>query len=54
MLGRPGGIATQYRRWWRFTGEPQDLGFMYRREFADPDGNLWQVLHLDPTAVPTA
>jgi predicted lactoylglutathione lyase len=25
---------------------------MYERSFADPDGHLWEVFHMDPAAVP--
>lgn len=28
--------------------QPQDLGFMYGRSFADPDGHLWEVFWMDP------
>ncbi|WP_367344969.1 VOC family protein [Stenotrophomonas bentonitica] len=27
--------------------EPRDYGFMYQRSFADPDGHLWEVAHMD-------
>ena len=30
---------------------PQDYGFMYGRSFADPDGHIWEVMWMDPTAV---
>lgn len=30
---------------------PQDLGFMYSRNFEDPDGHLWEVLYIDPELV---
>lgn len=32
----------------------QDLGFMYARDLADPDGNLWGAFWMDPSAVPPA
>jgi uncharacterized protein len=32
--------------------EPQDYGFMYQHAFQDPDGHLWEVFHMDPSAVP--
>ena len=32
----------------------QDLGFMYGRDLADPDGNLWGALWMDETAPATA
>jgi len=28
----------------------QDLGFMYSRSFADPDGHIWEVFWMDPAA----
>ncbi|MEX3955974.1 VOC family protein [Trinickia sp. EG282A] len=30
----------------------QDLGFMYGRSFEDPDGHIWEVMWMDPKAVP--
>ncbi len=32
--------------------EPQDHGFMYQRSFEDPDGHLWEVVHMDMSAMP--
>lgn len=32
--------------------EPQDHGFMYQHAFQDPDGHLWEVFHMDESAVP--
>lgn len=32
----------------------QDLGFMYGRDLADPDGNLWGPFWMDPAALPPA
>jgi predicted lactoylglutathione lyase len=29
---------------------PQDLGFMYGRSYADPDGHIWEVFWMDPKA----
>ena len=29
----------------------QDLGFMYSRDFADPDGHLWGAFWMDPAAL---
>lgn len=34
--------------------DPEDHGFMYERNFEDPDGHLWQVLHMDASAAPPA
>ena len=31
---------------------PQDLGFMYSRSLADPDGHVWEPMWMDPAAVP--
>ena len=30
----------------------QDMGFMYGRSFEDPDGHIWEVMWMDPTAIP--
>jgi uncharacterized protein len=30
----------------------QDHGFMMSRSFADPDGHVWEVMWMDPAAVP--
>ena len=30
----------------------QDLGFLYNRSFADPDGHVWEGVFMDMTAVP--
>lgn len=29
-----------------------DLGFMYGRAFADPDGHVWEPFWMDPAAIP--
>lgn len=31
---------------------PQDLGFMYSRSLADPDGHVWEPVWMDPAALP--
>lgn len=31
----------------------QDLGFMYGRNFADPDGHVWEAIWMDPAAIPS-
>lgn len=31
---------------------PQDHGFMYGASFYDPDGHHWEVLWMDPAAIP--
>lgn len=41
-LGAGGGVAN----------ETSDQGFMYGRSFSDPDGHLWEVMYLDPSALP--
>lgn len=33
------------------TREPMDLGFMYNRAFADPDGHVWEPFWMDPAQV---
>jgi predicted lactoylglutathione lyase len=30
------------------VGEPKDHGFMYYRAFEDPDGHIWELLHMRP------
>ncbi|AJA06980.1 glyoxalase/bleomycin resistance protein/dioxygenase [Sphingopyxis fribergensis] len=30
----------------------QDFGFMYGRSFEDPDGHIWEVMWMDPAAIP--
>jgi uncharacterized protein len=30
----------------------QDLGFMYNRNLADPDGHVWEAMWMDMSAVP--
>jgi predicted lactoylglutathione lyase len=35
-----------------YSYEPQDMGFMYSRSFQDPDGHLWEVVHMDMSALP--
>jgi predicted lactoylglutathione lyase len=32
----------------------EDLGFMYTRDIADPDGHMWAAFWMDPAAVPRA
>jgi len=31
----------------------QDLGFMYNRNLADPDGHIWEAFWMDPAAIPS-
>ncbi len=31
---------------------PQDLGFMYGWSFYDPDGHHWELVYMDPSAIP--
>lgn len=33
---------------------PEDHGFMYSRDLADPDGHLWATFWMDPAAMPSA
>ncbi|NPT61559.1 VOC family protein [Paraburkholderia elongata] len=32
----------------------QDLGFMYNRNLADPDGHIWEAIWMNPTAMGAA
>lgn len=32
----------------------EDMGFMYTRDLADPDGHMWAALWMDPTAMSPA
>ncbi|MFJ4837300.1 VOC family protein [Streptomyces sp. NPDC088746] len=32
------------------ANETQDMGFMYGRSFQDPDGHIWEVVWMDPSA----
>lgn len=34
------------------ANDPMDLGCMYGWSFYDPDGHLWEVLHMDADALP--
>ena len=34
------------------ANDPLELDFMYLRSFNDPDGHLWEVVWMDPSAVP--
>ena len=31
----------------------QDLGFMYNRNLADPDGHVWEAIWMNPAAMPS-
>jgi predicted lactoylglutathione lyase len=33
------------------ANDPMDMGFMYARSFNDPDGHLWEVFWMDPSAI---
>jgi uncharacterized protein len=30
---------------------PKDYGFMFQHGFQDPDGHIWEMIHMDPKAV---
>ena len=32
--------------------EPQDHGFMYGHGFQDLDGHMWEVIYMEPSAIP--
>ena len=46
VAGAQGGTAD--------INPPQDLGFMYNRALADPDGHVWETFWMDPAAIPGA
>ena len=31
--------------------DPQDYGFMFSRSFGDPDGHIWEMFWMDPSAI---
>lgn len=33
--------------------EPQDHGFMYYRSMQDPDGHIWEFMHMDMSQLPS-
>ncbi len=33
------------------ANDPIDMGFMYGRSFQDPDGHLWELIWMDPSAL---
>ena len=33
------------------ANDPIDVEFMYGRSFSDPDGHLWEIFHMDPSAL---
>ena len=35
----------------RPANDPMDMDFMYGRSFQDPDGHLWEVMWMDPSAI---
>jgi predicted lactoylglutathione lyase len=38
----------------REFNDPQEYPFMYSRAFQDLDGHVWEILWLDPTALPAS
>mgnify|MGYP002652801262 CR=1 FL=1 len=34
--------------------DADDLGFMYCRSFCDPDGHAWEIVWMNPGAIPEA
>ncbi len=34
--------------------DPMDMGFMVGRSFSDLDGHSWEVIRMDPQAVPSS
>jgi predicted lactoylglutathione lyase len=33
------------------ANDPMDMGFMYGRSFQDPDGHIWEIVWMDPSAL---
>ena len=33
------------------ANDPLDMGFMYGRSFQDPDGHIWELIWMDPSAI---
>ncbi len=31
--------------------EPKDYGFMWQHGFQDPDGHIWELIHMEPSAL---
>ena len=31
--------------------ESKDYGFMYQHGFQDPDGHIWELIHMEPSAI---
>ncbi len=31
--------------------DPKDYGFMYQHSYQDPDGHMWELFYMDPSAV---
>ena len=55
----PATAAPMSTSWWpraRRRGavprSPQDLGFMYSHGFEDLDGHVWELVYMEPGAVP--
>ncbi len=42
---------TALREGGSFANDPLEYGFMYGRSFNDPDGHLWEVFWMDPSAL---
>jgi predicted lactoylglutathione lyase len=45
VAAKHGGVADINPR--------QDLGFMYNRNLADPDGHVWEAMWMDRSAIPS-
>lgn len=43
-------VAIAYDAGGRIHGEPKDHGFMYYHAFEDPDGHIWELMHMVPKA----
>jgi predicted lactoylglutathione lyase len=45
-------VRTALEAGGRPSNDPIEMGFMYGWSFADPDGHLWEVFWMDPSALP--
>ena len=45
-------VATALESGGTSYSEPKDFGFMYLHGFQDPDGHIWELFFMDPSAVP--
>ncbi|MGL4810854.1 MAG: VOC family protein [Beijerinckiaceae bacterium] len=51
-------VDARFQQWLKAGGREaspmQDHGFMIQRSLEDPDGHVWEIFHMDMSAVPPA